>query len=127
MPDATGSVDLGGARTPEEEEALRALQAGEKPAEDPEAQDVLHTFLVVVDLDGNPRPIPVDHPLFKSRIQSTPDLMYGAAATMMKDFAAVEAAQTTAGIMAQQAQMIQEQMRNQMVAQKIAAEGGVRR
>lgn len=132
MPDASGAVDLGGnARSPEEEEALRALQNGEQPEGEPEeesqAQKVLHTFLVVVDVNGNPRPIPVEHPQFEALVESTPDLMYGAAAVLAKDFAAVEAAQATAGIMHQQAMAMQQQMQDQMLQQRIAQGGGLRR
>lgn len=132
MPDTTGSVDLNApARTPEEEEAIRSLQNGEKPEEASEqasgAQQVLHTFLVVVDTKGNPQPIPFSHPQFQPLVESTPDLVYSAAATMMKDLAAMESAQATAEMMTAQAQALQQQMQDQMLQQQIARSGGLRK
>ena len=128
MPDTSGSVDLSApARSPEEEDALRSLQNGEKPAGEPEKQKVLHTFLVVVDLNGNPRPIPVDHPQFETLVESSPDLMYGAVATIMKDFTAVEAAHATAGMLQQQAIAMQQQVQDQMLQQRLAQAGGLRK
>jgi hypothetical protein len=119
-------VDLSApARTPEEEEALRSLQNGERPAEEPkdenEPDEVLTMFLVVVDLEGNPQPMGVSDPRFKQLIPATPDLIYAAAMTIAKDIAAMDAGQATAMIMQQQAMAMQQQMQDQMLQRQVAA------
>jgi hypothetical protein len=124
VPDTSGSVDLSAtARTPEEEEALRSLQNGERPAEEPKdgVEDILTLFLVVVGLDGNPTPMAVKDPRYNPLVELTADYIYGAVQTIAKDISAMEAARVTADVMQQQAMALQQQMQDQMLQRQVAA------
>lgn len=123
MPDTSGSVDLGGLSKEETEAVERLAQerGGEPGPEAPQPQKVLTAFVVVVGLDGNPQPMVFNDPQFDILTQATPDLIYAAAATVMKDIEAMENAQATAEVMQQQAMAMQQQMQEQMLQRQVAA------
>jgi hypothetical protein len=132
VPDSSGSVDLS-ALAAEEQEAVERLAAerGEDPVdgspEENAPKRVLTAFLVIVGLDGNPEPMAFEDPALDLVTSPTPDLIYGAAHTLIKDLSAQETAQgaahATAQLMMQQARAIAEQQQAQAIAQQVAASG----
>lgn len=131
MPNASGSVDLS-SLSPEEQAAVADMaehNATVAPPE-PETQDVLTLFLVVVGLDGNPEVLAVSDPRFNSLVTLTRDHIYGAASVILKDRVAEETALATAEVMQAQAQAMmrqqQEAMLQRQVEQNLKAPGGRR-
>lgn len=124
MPNASGSVDLSDLSnlSPEEEAALEGLaERNETTPPEPEVQNVLTAFLVVVGLDGNPQVMALNDPKINPLTGPTPDLIHGACGVIIKDIAAMENAQATAEVMQQQAMAMQQQMQEQMLQRQVAA------
>lgn len=124
MPDSSGAVDLNSI-SPEEKEQVERLaeeRGGEQPSpEEDHRQKVLTAFLVVVGYDGNPQVLRINDPNLLVQSEPTPDLVYGAASTILKDLEAQETAQAAA---AMTVQAMMEQSRA-MMEQQMAAQAGL--
>jgi hypothetical protein len=131
--DNTGAVDLA-SLAKDEQDAVERLAA--ERGDDPHAPDgsdanapkkVLTAFLVIVGLDGNPEPMAFNDPSLEVIAPPTPDLIYGAAHTLIKDLTAQETAQgaahATAQLMMQQARAMAEQQQAQAIAQQVNQSG----
>lgn len=125
MPDRSGAVDLG-SLTPEEQAQVEAL--AEKSDTEPEKPTFLTAFAIVVDTNGNPDIVRYETDDFVIANEPTPDLVFGALSTVLKDLQAQEtaqaAAQMTAQIMAQQARAMMEQQQAAVLRQGLGKDMG---
>ena len=135
MPDSSGAIDLG-SLSPEEQEAVNRMAeengiTGDEPTREdtgPKRQKVLTAFIVLVGEDGNPTVLNYeDDERIETHVPVTPDLIYGACATIQKDIAAMETAQASAAatgqFMMQQARAAQEQMQNAAIQAQLQQSG----
>lgn len=109
MADGSGAVDLSASSAPTED----------KPKIPEEKPPVLAAFAVIIGFDGNPQVVTYEHDDFVVQHPATPDLIYGAAQTIIKDIQATETAQATLSFQMQQAQAIAQQRQAQQVQQSL--------
>jgi type III secretory pathway lipoprotein EscJ len=125
VPNNSGAVDLG-SLTPEEQAQVDAL--AERSDTEPEKPTVITAFAIVVSEDGNPSIVSYEHDDFVVLNPATPDLVYGAISTVLKDLAAQEtaqaAAQMTAQLMAAQARAMMEQQQAAALRQGLGKDLG---
>ncbi len=113
MPDSSGAVNLGEKRQEEDKTEEQA-----QPGTPTRFQTA---FGILVGVDGDPQIVSYSHEDIVLNTEPTPDMVFGACATVIKDLQAAEtaeaAAKMTAGFLAQQAQAaMQQQQAAQMRA-----------
>lgn len=124
MPDSNGSVDLG-SLSAEQQERLEKM--AEENNTEPGAMDVAYAFVVIAHENGQIQVAAYDGPSFKSGRDFINDDVYGAAATIQKDIAAMESAQAVQHLMMEQARAaMQQQQAQQMTANLGDLRGGLR-
>lgn len=123
MPNNSGSVDLSGLR----QQAEAGAGTEEQTQEPGQPTTVLTAFAVIVGFDGDPQVVSYEHDDVDVQNRPTPDMVFAACSTILKDIQSQEtaqaAAQLTASIMVQQARAMAEQ---QQAAQMRAGLGDLR-
>jgi hypothetical protein len=120
VPNSSGSIDLG-ALPKEDQEALERMaeETGTEPKG--EKRKVLTAFLVIANFDGNTEVLAFQDDDLEVHAHPTPDLIYGACSTLIKDLEIQESAQAaahmTAQVMLQQARAIAEQQQAASIRQ----------
>lgn len=105
MPDTSGAHDLS-RPTPVPDDV-------NKPKDPPEPTRVLTAFAVIIGFDGNPSVVSYEHEDIAVAHEPTPDLIFGACSTVLKDLQIQESAHAaglaTMQFMMSQAQAVQQQ------------------
>lgn len=116
MADNSGAVDLG-SLSQDEREAVEQLADTNPPEAEP--RKALTAFVVVVGFDGNPEVMAFEDEELVVQVHPTPDLVFAACSTVVKDLQAQETAQhaaaLTAQFMTQQARAMMEQQQAEAI------------